>query len=336
LTGRLIVTGLAFITFFLSVFLPIRDIHYFPAHPLRANFQNPLSAGVPKTLPAPSPKRFIFSKHLSEDQVKMLVLHLTLNSTLLFGLVLVFVLLLVNALLSERQSRQKLALANDKLRQYALRIEDQATLQERNRIAREIHDSLGHSLTAQSIQLENASMFLPSNIDKAQAFLKEAKRLGSNALREVRQSVAVLRYDPLQGQSLEQAIASLVKDFHRTTGIVPNCRICLSSPLLSDVSIAIYRIVQEALTNIHKHSGATQVIVHLQTKLATVYLLVEDNGRGFKPEQNTTGFGLQGMRERTLALGGQFEIDSAQEVGCRITASFPLAKDSIIKYPKSR
>lgn len=110
--------------------------------------------------------------------------------------------------------------------------------------------------------------------------------------------------------------------------------ICLSSPLPSDVSIAIYRIVQEALTNIHKHGAATQVIIHLQTKIETLYLLVEDNGRGFNPEQNTTGFELQGRRERTLALGDQFEIDSTQRVGCRITASFPLPKDSIINYKK--
>lgn len=131
---------------------------------------------------------------MSDDQIRLLVLNLTLNAALLFGLVLVFVLLLVNALLAERQSRQKLAIANEQLQQYALRIEDQTKLQERNRIARKIHDSVGHSLTAQSIQLENALMFLQSNRDKAQAFLKEAPRLGTDALREVRQSIATLRF----------------------------------------------------------------------------------------------------------------------------------------------
>lgn len=328
LTGRLIVAGLAFIAFFLTMFLPVRDIHFVSGAALAPNLSIPMSGLPPNAVPPPPPK-ILFRRPISEDQVRTLVLNLTLNSALLFGLVLVFVLLLVNAVLAERQSRQKLAIANDQLRDYALRIEDQATLQERNRIAREIHDSLGHSLTAQSIQLENASMFLRSNVDKAQAFLTEAKRLGAGALREVRQSVATLRSDPLQGQSLEEAIAFLVKDFRQTSGIVPDCTIHLLFPLPAEVNIAIYRIVQEALTNIYKHSAATQVTIHLQAQPEALYLLVEDNGRGFNPNQNTTGFGLQGMRERTLAVGGEFEINSAPAAGCRIILNFPLPRHTL-------
>ncbi len=262
-------------------------------------------------------------------------MNLTLNAALLFGLVLVFVLLLVNAFLAERQSRQKLAIANEQLRQYALRIEDQATLQERNRIAREIHDSLGHSLTAQSIQLENASMFLPSNVDKAQVFLSEAKRLGKDALLEVRQSIATLRSDPLQGQSLQDAIASLLRDFRQMTGMEPECQInlslsasestySLSLPFPAEINTVVYRIVKEALTNIYKHSGATRVKLHLQAQAERLFLLVEDNGKGFDPDQTTTGFGLQGMRERTAALGGVINITSKLGAGCRITAYIPL------------
>lgn len=80
------------------------------------------------------------------ESITNTILTLNINTAITFGLTLLFILLLVNALLSERQSREKLLLANEQLRQYALRIEDQATLQERNRIAREIHDSLGHAL----------------------------------------------------------------------------------------------------------------------------------------------------------------------------------------------
>ncbi|WP_407894960.1 sensor histidine kinase [Scytonema sp. NUACC26] len=96
-------------------------------------------------------------------------------------------------------------------------------LQERNRIAREIHDSLGHSLTAQSIQLESALLFLQSNLEKAKTFLVEAKQLGSNALKEVRMSVATLRSDPLYGKSLESVLTVLIVDFQRRTRITPNC-----------------------------------------------------------------------------------------------------------------
>lgn len=104
------------------------------------------------------------------DGSEQTLLILQLNIALTFGLTLLFTLLLVNTLLAERQSRQRLQQANAQLRQYALRIEDQATLQERNRIAREIHDALGHALTAQSIQLENAQLFLPAGADKTAAF----------------------------------------------------------------------------------------------------------------------------------------------------------------------
>lgn len=250
----------------------------------------------------------------------------TINSVIFFGLFLVFVLLLVNALLSERQSRQQLALAHDQLRRYALRIEDQATLQERNRIAREIHDSLGHALTAQSIQLENALLFCKSDTEKTRAFLTEARQLGATALREIRQSVSALRSEPLQGRSLESAIADLAQDFRRTTNITPDCTICLSCPVTAEVSTAIYRIAQEALTNISKHGVATRVTLQLRIKAGWIHLLVEDNGRGFNPKQNTTGFGLQGMRERALGLGGYFKIASEPGAGCRVNVDIPLAK----------
>lgn len=247
-----------------------------------------------------------------------------LSLTLLFGLAWIFLSLLVKAILSERQSREKLAIANSQLRQYALRIEDIATLQERNRIAREIHDSLGHSLTALNLQLETAIKLLKANPDRAEAFLSEAKKLGSTALKEVRQSVSSLRADPLEGKSLENAIASLAEDFQRTTNICPHCQIQIEYILPADVKNAIYRIVQESLTNICKYAAATEVRIEIITKLNNLYLTVKDNGKGFNLNQNSTGFGLQGMRERTLALGGWFEIDSTPGAGCKIIANFAL------------
>ncbi|MGJ5673848.1 MAG: sensor histidine kinase [Nostochopsis sp.] len=304
LIGRLLVAGLAFISFVLTSLL-VQDI----------NFVSPAK-------PHPAPMMFL-QRPLTPDEVKSIVWSLKFHSGLMFALVLVFVLLLINALLAERKSREKLAIAHQQLRQYALRIEDQATLQERNRIAREIHDALGHSLTAQSIQLENALLFLQLNIDKARSFLLEAKQLGSNALREVRQSVATLRSQTLQGQSLESAIARLLTDFQRRTGIIPDQEIYLPLQLSNEVSTTVYRIVQEALTNISKHGAATEVRIELQTSDNSLYLQLCDNGKGFNPDQNTTGFGIQGMRERTLALGGQFHIVSKPGNGCCITAILP-------------
>jgi len=241
---------------------------------------------------------------------------------LLVGLVLLFLQLLVNALLAERKSQRKLAVANDQLRHYALRIEDLATLQERNRIARDIHDSLGHSLTAFNLHLEAALRLLQSDPDEARDLLVEAKQLGSTALQSVRQSVGALRSDPLQGRSLEAAIAALVEDFHRSTNILPCCKFAIASSLANDTKTAAYRIVQEALTNICKYANATEVTIDIQTTPA-LQLIVQDNGNGFDLNQNTTGFGIQGMRERAIALNGSFAIVTEPNKGCRVMATFP-------------
>ncbi len=292
--GRLIVAGLVFIAFLVTLF--VRSAPHRPRH-------GPIPESIAST-----------------------ILTLKLNAAVTFGLALLFILLLVNALLAERQSREKLLLANERLRQYALRIEDQATLQERNRIAREIHDALGHALTAQSIQLENAQLFLPPNAEKTASFLQEAKQLGSRALQEVRRSISTLRADPLQGQSLEVAIAKAVNEFRQTSGILPDSMIQVSQPIPAEISTALYRIIQESLTNIYKHSAATQVSIHLRESPEAIQLQINDNGQGFNPERNTTGFGLQGMRERTAALGGQFFLVSQPGKGCRITVSIPLPR----------
>ncbi|MEC4987004.1 MAG: sensor histidine kinase, partial [Oscillatoria sp. PMC 1076.18] len=234
--------------------------------------------------------------------------------------------LLVNALLKERQSQQKLTVAVTQLRDYALRIEDLATLQERNRIAREIHDSLGHFLTGLNIQLESAIKLQKTKPEQAQIFLLEAKSMGSNALRAVRQSVATLRSDPWLELSLADAIASLSDQFTRTTNIIPDCEIVVSQPLPIEIKIAVYRIIQESLTNICKYAQATKVEIKLQVRESNLFLIVKDNGCGFNPEENLTGFGLQGMRERTAALGGSIDIESQPHLGCKITVNIPLTK----------
>ncbi|NEU79573.1 sensor histidine kinase [Nostoc sp. UIC 10630] len=251
---------------------------------------------------------------------------LSLNWSLVFGLSLVFVLLMMNAVLSERHSREKLAIANEKLREYAMRIENQATLEERNRIAREIHDSLGHSLTALNLQLETALKLWQSNPGKAETFLATAKELGSKALNDVRQSVSTMRSNPLQEQSLERAIASLAENFHRSNGILPIYQINLEYPLPPEINTAIYRITQESLTNITKYAYATEVKLELATIRGNLRLIIQDNGRGFDLEQNTTGFGLHSMRDRTLALGGDFNINSTPGSGCKITVNIPLMR----------
>ena len=194
---------------------------------------------------------------------------------------------------------------------------------ERNRIAREIHDSVGHVLTAQTIQLNNAIAFWQSEPTKAYQFLTEAKTLVTTALKDIRHSVSTLRSDPLQGKSLDMALALLIQEFSHRTKIIPKYTTFLTYPLSKEVKMTVYRIVQEALTNIAKHSDATEVVIDLQTLSEYLQLTIKDNGKGFNPQQNTTGFGLQGMRERVTAVGGNIEISSNFNCGCNIIVKIP-------------
>ncbi len=259
------------------------------------------------------------------------------GNSLLFVLGLILLLLLVNALVSERQGRRKLAAAHAQLYQYSLQIDDQSTLQERTRIARELHDSLGHLLTAQSLQLQSAALLLGSNPGEAKTLVEDSQRLGSNALKELRQTLLLLRSDPLQGESLEAAIARLAADFQGSTGLRPVYQVAVA-PLPQRIQVAVYRIIEEALTNIQKHSQATQVSISVGLtasglpgrpsgsglESARLVLEIVDDGRGFDLEANRTGFGLRGMEERASSLGGDFLLQSQPAQGCRIVVTFPL------------
>lgn len=268
---------------------------------------------------------------LARPQFAEIVWDARISNILLFTLTLIFALLLINALLSERQSREKLEkvyqeleITHHQLRQYAVRIEDQATLQERNRIAREIHDGLGHTLTAQTIQINNALIFWQTKNEQALMAIKQAKQLGAEALLEVRKSVSMLRSTPLDGRSLKSLLDKLFRDFKDNTGIEISTNIYLPQSLPSEINTNLYRIIQESLTNIHKHAQATTVNIDLLQQEGFVRLMIEDNGKGFDPTQNTTGFGLQGMKERIASLYGQLMIDSQIGKSCRIFVSFPL------------
>lgn len=232
--------------------------------------------------------------------------------------------------LQERNSRLEIAEAElrralDQERALNQRIEELAAIAERNRIARDIHDSMGHNLVALNIQMESALALWESNPERAYACLTEAKDLGSEALRSVRQSVSDIRVDPLQGQTLEAAISKLAQEFYRTTGITPRCQIQLTQSVSNPVNTVIYRIVQEALTNICKHANATAVALQLQITDGVLGLILQDNGSGFQVNTTRSGYGLQGMHERVTAVGGNLEITSQPGAGCRIRVEVPIA-----------
>ncbi|BBC25942.1 sensor histidine kinase [Pseudanabaena sp. ABRG5-3] len=244
----------------------------------------------------------------------------------MLGLVILFLQLLVESALAERKSREELMVANNRLREYAIQVEELATVQERNRIAREIHDSLGHSLTGFNLHLEAALQLLQSEPDEAKQLLLEAKQLGSTALNDVRVSVRALRSEPLEGRSFKSAIQSLVEEFQRSTGIAAQTDIDnltdSDRQISPQLKIIVYRIVQESLTNISKHSEASLVNISCQVRNQDLEIVIEDNGKGFDITQNVSGFGLQGMQERVMAVSGNLEVKTSQGNGCKIIARF--------------
>jgi signal transduction histidine kinase len=247
----------------------------------------------------------------------------------MFGGILLSLQLLVDRIVAEKQAKEELSIANQRIRSYAIKAQEMGSLQERNRIAREIHDSLGHSLTALNLHLEMALKLSQVKPEKSRAVLAEAKRLGSIALKDVRQSVSAMRSDPLQNQDLPTAIQKLADEFEFSNHLKPLCHLETMPHISQPIATTIYRIVQEALTNISKYAQASEVKIEIYHRPTELELRIIDNGRGFIPTNNITGFGLQGMRERVLSLQGRFAIISEPNQGCQIVAIIPVMEDQI-------
>ena len=250
----------------------------------------------------------------------------------MFGGILLSLQLLVDRIVAEKQAKEELALANQRIRSYALKAQEMGSLQERNRIAREIHDSLGHSLTALNLHLEMALKLSQIKPEKSLEVLAEAKRLGSIALNDVRQSVSTMRSDPLQNQDLPTAIQKLADDFEFSNNVKLLCYLDVMPQIPQSTATTIYRIVQEALTNISKYAQASEVKIEIHHRPTELELRIIDNGQGFIPTNNVAGFGLQGMRERVLSLQGRFAIISEPQQGCQIVAIIPVISEQFSEF----
>jgi signal transduction histidine kinase len=234
----------------------------------------------------------------------------------------------------ELYTPEQLAQMHDSLWQCVLQFANLSAVQERNRIARDLHDSLGHALTGLNFQLQTAIKLCQPDPTQAQEFLTEAHRLLAIATQEVRQSVKALRSDKIETQSLETLIAFLVNDFHSSTGILPEVEINLHTPLPSPLVTPIYRIIQEALNNTRKYAQATKVQLHIYTTATQVHLIIQDNGRGFDLEQVSGGYGLRGMQERVAVLQGHLHVESQIGDGCCITVEIPMQISRIPQMSK--
>lgn len=242
---------------------------------------------------------------------------------------IVFVVVFTQIAVNERQAHaevQRLAAelseANHKLREYAVQVEELATAKERNRLAREIHDSLGHYLTVINVQMEAARAVLETDRPRALDALGKAQSLAQEGLAEVRRSVTALRTAPTESRPLPEAVAALV-DECRTAGIPTELIVTGESRSLApQAELTLYRAAQEALTNVRKHARASRAMLTLDySHYSTVRLTVQDDGSGAGESQS--GFGLLGVRERAQLLGGVVRIQTALGQGFTLEVELP-------------
>jgi signal transduction histidine kinase len=246
-----------------------------------------------------------------------------------YGLATAFVVIWTQFAVRERETRaqverlaDELEQANAKLRAYAAEAEELATLRERNRLAREIHDGLGHHLTAINMQLEAGRAVLAHDQALALDALDKAQGLAQDGLAEVRRSVVALRASPLDTRTLVDAVGELVDEL-RAVGVATGYAVEGSERTLDpQVGLALYRAAQEATTNIRKHAQASSAQLTLDYgRPDAVCLAVWDNGVGSADPSG--GYGLLGMRERVHLVGGQVRVETAPGEGFSLQVEVP-------------
>jgi len=232
---------------------------------------------------------------------------------------------------NENKARERLELlatelsdANRHLSEYAEQVHELAIAQERNRFAREIHDGLGHYLTTINMQISAASALVKSDPGKSVDMLEKAKKMTSEALVDVRNSVFSLRKESIDLNDLHQRISQLVEE-SRNSGIDVFLNVIgMPIPLSPQANLTIYRTAQETLNNAHKHSQATRVDLQLDySQIGYVQFVVIDNGLGAEEIRN--GFGLIGIQERVRLLNGEVKIDNQPGKGFEVRINLPVS-----------
>ncbi|MFJ1704832.1 sensor histidine kinase [Kitasatospora sp. NPDC088346] len=258
------------------------------------------------------------------------------SDLLMFALGLALALSMAAVAVREQDGRARLEgvlaeleRAHSRLSDYALRVAELSAAGERVRVAREIHDSLGHHLTAVAVQLEKAEAFRELDPVASAEAVSDARWSAGRALTEVRESVSALR--GARPFSLTRALADLVRH-------LGDDRLTVTLDVTGEEAgydaaslTALYRAAQEALTNARRHGRATRIEVTAAYGESAARLVVADNGRGFgaapAAAPSGTGFGIRGMRERVELLGGHVEIEdrpaTRPTAGAVVTVTVP-------------
>lgn len=240
---------------------------------------------------------------------------------------------------------QELQIAHQQLQRYAHEAEILAAAEERNRLARELHDTLGHRLTVAAVQLEGAQRLIHRDANKATQMVEVVRAQVRDGLTELRQTVATLRTPIEADRALPAAITTLADQYTAATALQVHVQISEAAmPHLDRLSRGarhtLYRATQEGLTNIQKHAQASIAWVQLalldeaHNQPATIQLTIHDNGIGihhnFPHSQPTPGFGLSGLSERTAKEHGNMRLESSPYGGNALIIELPLAQVSAI------
>ncbi|MFB9722662.1 sensor histidine kinase [Planobispora longispora] len=243
------------------------------------------------------------------------------SDLLMFCVGLVLAVATAAAAAQERRGRTRLEESHRRLAAYSAQVAELSAAAERNRVARDIHDDLGHHLTAVVVLLEKATAFRERDPGQAQRAIDDAHRSARRALDDVRHSVRTLRADPAPFR-LSTALADLVD------GQADDGRTAVTLEFTGDESgygppalTTLYRAAQEGITNARRHADADRVRVAVALGETEARLTVADDGAGFPPGRE--GFGLLGMRERAEQVGGRVELDSGPGAGTRLTVTVP-------------
>jgi signal transduction histidine kinase len=215
-----------------------------------------------------------------------------------------------------RQHNQQLI---EELKSTQQKLQELAVVEERNRLARDLHDSVKQQVFAISMQLGAARTAL-SKTDKAYQPIVEAEGLAQQAGAELTTLINALRPPGLESKTLANAVREHVEEWSRQNKIEAEIKI-------DDVSVslnteqALFRVLQEALANVARHSQASKALVTLKSENGNITLVIEDNGIGFDANQTTKGVGLDSMQERLAAANGTLEVSSRQSKGTCVTAT---------------
>lgn len=234
---------------------------------------------------------------------------------------LVIGFLITQLIAAQRQQRYELSVAQAKLTNYATMVETLSISRERNRLARELHDTLAHTLSAASVQLEAVNSLWDADQDRAQSQLQRALTTTRDGLQETRRALQSLRASPLEDLGLVLAL----REIGEATELRCGTNVTMIAPeridgLSPTVEQTMYRVAQEALENVSRHAQAKSAQINVQTVGREIYLEICDDGVGFdtKNIDENTHFGLRGMKERVDALGGEIHITSQPNQGTQV------------------